>query len=119
MLGEAPFQVVSVPCLTFPDDEDSPSKLPQGFLVLAIARGTRVMLGLSAVATALAVSLLTPLLWTTWRPRWLLWPLESYIDGVHNLGQPQAWLFPIFPWSGFGRASPRQSLLLCAELPRT
>jgi len=59
------------------------------------------MLGLSAVATGLTISLLTPLLWTNLRPRWLPWPLQSYIDGVHNLGQPQPWLFPIFPWSGF------------------
>jgi len=29
------------------------------------------------------------------------WPIESYINGVHNLGEPQAWLFPIFPWSAF------------------
>ena len=47
------------------------------------------------------ISLLAPLLWTVWRPRWLPWPLESYIDGVHNLGTPQAWLFPIFPWTAF------------------
>ena len=49
----------------------------------------------------MTISLLTPLLWTSWRPRWLPWPLESYINGVHNLGEPQAWLFPIFPWTGF------------------
>jgi len=47
---------------------------------------------------------LTPPLWTTWRPRWLPWPLESYIDGVHNLGAPQSWLFPIFPWAAFAFA---------------
>jgi uncharacterized membrane protein len=59
---------------------------------------------LSASATAILISLLTPLLWTTWRLRWLPWPLESYIDGVHNLGTPQAWLFPIFPWTAFAFA---------------
>jgi uncharacterized membrane protein len=63
-----------------------------GFLIFA-----------SAVA-ALSISLLTPLLWTVWRPRFLPWPIESYIDGVHNLGAPQAWLFPIFPWAGFAFA---------------
>src|SRR5947209_16048776 len=41
---------------------------------------------LAATGTATLISLLTPLLWTTWRPAWLPWPLESYIDGVHNLG---------------------------------
>jgi hypothetical protein len=49
----------------------------------------------------MAIALATPLLWTTWRPRWMPWPLESYIDGCHNLGEPQAWLFPIFPWTAF------------------
>jgi hypothetical protein len=65
---------------------------------------TRVVLGATAGVVALLISLLTPLLWTTWRPQWLPWPLESYVDGVHNLGQPQAWLFPIFPWAAFAFA---------------
>jgi uncharacterized membrane protein len=65
---------------------------------------SRLGLILSAGTAALVVSLLTPLLWTTWRPRFLPWPLESYINGVHNLGTPQAWLFPIFPWTAFAFA---------------
>jgi uncharacterized membrane protein len=64
----------------------------------------RFTLILAAAATALVISLLTPLLWTTWRPRFLAWPLESYINGVHNLGTPQAWLFPVFPWTAFAFA---------------
>jgi len=64
----------------------------------------RLALVLAAAKTALLISLLTPLLWTTWRPDWLPWPIESYINGVHNLGTPQAWLFPVFPWSGFAFA---------------
>ena len=44
---------------------------------------------------------ITPLVWTTWRPHWLPWFLESYVDGVHTHGTPQAWLFPLFPWSAF------------------
>jgi uncharacterized membrane protein len=59
---------------------------------------------LYAVAVTAAIALLTPLLWTTWRPRFLPWQLETYINGVHNLGTPQAWLFPIFPWTGFAFA---------------
>jgi uncharacterized membrane protein len=55
----------------------------------------------SAVGVAAAISLATPLIWNSWRPRWLPWFIESYIDGVHNLGEPQAWLFPIFPWTAF------------------
>jgi uncharacterized membrane protein len=65
---------------------------------------SRLVLVCVASGTALLISLLTPLLWTVWRPRWLPWPLESYINGVHNLGAPQAWLFPIFPWTAFAFA---------------
>lgn len=64
----------------------------------------RLQLTAAAIGVGLLISLVTPLLWTTWRPRWLPWPLESYINGVHNLGEPQAWLFPVFPWSGFAFA---------------
>ena len=77
-------------------------------LVLFLARGVRintsVVLGMTAGAVTLVISLLTPLLWTSWQPRWLPWEIESYINGVHNLGQPQASLFPIFPWTGFAFA---------------
>src|SRR5947209_16887102 len=44
------------------------------------------------------------MLWTTWRPHFLPLELETYINGVHNLGAPQPWLFPIFPWGGFAFA---------------
>jgi len=67
------------------------------------SKGT-VALVLTTAATALLISFLTPLVWTVWRPRFLPWPLESYINGVHNLGTPQAWLFPIFPWTAFAFA---------------
>src|SRR5438477_253748 len=68
------------------------------WLVLSMRRGpgTRLALALTAGGTALLISLLTPPLWTTWRPNWLPWPLESYVNGVHNLGTRQAWMFPIF-----------------------
>jgi len=62
---------------------------------------SRAALGAAAVVSGLSITLLTPLMWTSWRPRWLPWPIESYIDGVHNLGEPQSWLFPIFPWAAF------------------
>ncbi|MGA1985223.1 MAG: heparan-alpha-glucosaminide N-acetyltransferase domain-containing protein [Candidatus Sulfotelmatobacter sp.] len=76
------------------------------WLVLAGRRGplTRLALVLAAAGTALLISLLTPPLWTTWRPTWLPWPLESYVDGVHNQGIPQPGLFPIFPWTAFAFA---------------
>jgi fucose 4-O-acetylase-like acetyltransferase len=48
--------------------------------------------------------MLTPPLWTTHRPRWLPWYLESYINGVHTFNKPQPWLFPLFPWAAFACA---------------
>lgn len=58
----------------------------------------------AAVVVAMAISMLTPLMWTTWRPRWLPWWLESYVNGVHIYNAPQPWLFPIFPWAAFAFA---------------
>jgi len=76
---------------------------PKGLAAFA-RRGDTAILVASAASTALLISLLTPLLWTVWRPRFLPWPLESYINGVHNLGIPQPWLFPVFPWTAFAFA---------------
>lgn len=59
--------------------------------------------GLAAVIAG-AVAMLTPPLWTTWRPDWLPWFLESYINGIHTFHAPQPWLFPIFPWTAFAFA---------------
>lgn len=68
-----------------------------------IVRG-RLANALVAAAIAAGIAMATPPLWTTWRPHWLPWYLESYINGVHNLGVPQPWLFPIFPWTAFAFA---------------
>lgn len=73
---------------------------------------------ITAILVSAAISLLTPLLWTTWRPHFLPWELESYIDGVHNLSQPQSWLFPIFPWGGFAFAGLAVRFLLFSESAR-
>ena len=90
------------------------------WVVLLIRRGTgtRLALVLSSAGTALLISLLTPLIWTSWSPRWLPWPLESYINGVHNLGTPQAWLFPIFPWTAFAFAGLAAGFILQSEEAR-
>ncbi len=90
------------------------------WLVLSIHRGaqTRLALILASAGTALLISLLTPPLWTNWRPNWLPWPLESYINGVHNLGTPQAWLFPIFPWAAFAFAGLAAGFILQGERAR-
>jgi uncharacterized membrane protein len=76
------------------------------WLVLSTHRGTQIRLAQvsSSITVAALISLFTPPLWTTWRPGWLPWPLESYVNGVHNLGVPQPWLFPIFPWAAFAFA---------------
>jgi uncharacterized membrane protein len=55
-----------------------------------------------SLLAASAIAIVTPWLWTTHRPRWLPWPLESYVNGVHIYAQPQPWLFPVFPWVAFG-----------------
>ena len=65
-----------------------------------LEKSQRNALAVSLMAAAL-VALVTPWVWTTYRPRWLPWPVESYINGVHTYGQPQPWLFPIFPWVAF------------------
>jgi len=81
--------------------------------------GSRLALIFAASATALTISLLTPLLWTTWRPDWLPWPIESYVNGVHNLGTPQSWMFPIFPWAAFAFAGLAVGFVLQSPWTRT
>jgi uncharacterized membrane protein len=90
------------------------------WLVLAVRRGAqaRLALVLASAGTAILISLFTPPLWTTWRPDWLPWPIESYINGVHNLGTPQSWLFPIFPWTAFAFAGLATGFLLQSEWAR-
>lgn len=90
----------------------------------AIENGTkgdrsRSYLIIAACATALLISLLSPMLWTTWRPDWLPWPIESYINGVHNLDTPQAWLFPIFPWAAFAFAGLALGFILQGQWTQT
>jgi uncharacterized membrane protein len=68
-----------------------------------------------AGAIAGGIALATPPLWTTWRPRWLPWYLESYINGVHIYDKPQPWLFPIFPWTAFAFAGLAVGFLLFSE----
>jgi uncharacterized membrane protein len=66
-------------------------------------RAVRAMIA-AAGGVAFAIALITPMMWNSWRMPWLPWPVESYLCGVHTFGQPQAWLFPIFPWVGFAFA---------------
>ena len=64
----------------------------------------RIRTLVAALFAATLVAVATPPLWTAYRPRFLPWPLESYINGVHIFDQPQPWLFPLFPWSAFAFA---------------
>ena len=72
----------------------------------------------AAVAVVALIALLTPPLYTTWRPTWLPWELESYIDGCHNLGAPQPWLFCMFPWTAFAFAGLAAGFILFSERAR-
>jgi uncharacterized membrane protein len=90
------------------------------WLVLLVRRGrsSTGALILTSAGTALLISLLTPLLWTTWSPEWLPWSLKSYINGAHNLGAPQPWLFPIFPWTAFAFAGISAGFILQSDWAR-
>jgi uncharacterized membrane protein len=81
--------------LASPSQEEKTAALPSAL---------RVRIGFAALLAALAISMVSPLLWTTYRPRWLPWYLESYINGVHIFDKPQSWLFPFFPWAAFACA---------------
>ena len=93
-----------------------------GWSSSAVAAGRGDSYGYSIAATAIAaaslIALLTPPLYTTWRPTWLPWPLESYINGCHNLGAPQPWLFSIFPWAAFAFAGLAAGFILFSDQAR-
>jgi uncharacterized membrane protein len=65
------------------------------------------------------IALSTPPLWTTWRPWFLPWPLQTYINGVHAFGDPQHWLFPIFPWCAFAFVGLATGFLISSEFAQT
>ena len=73
---------------------------------------------IGSITAAALIALSTPLVWTIWRPKWLLWPLESYLNGVHIYNQPQPWLFPLFPWAAFGFAGLAVGFFLLTDLAK-
>jgi uncharacterized membrane protein len=81
-------------------------------------RHLRRATAVTAVVCAGAIAMLTPPLWTTWRPHWRVWWLESYFNGVHTFGTPQPWLFPVFPWAAFAFAGLAAGSLLLSEWAR-
>jgi len=64
----------------------------------------RIRTLVAGIFAAVVVAMATPPLWTTHRPSFLPWPLESYINGMHVFKEPQPWLFPLFPWSALAFA---------------
>ena len=87
-------------------------------LRLANSQRPRPALLVAATLTAALIALLTPPLWTTLRPAWLPWQIETYVNGVHNLGAPQPWLFPIFPWAAFAFAGLAAGFVLFSDWGR-
>ena len=81
-------------------------------------RQLRMATIVTAIVCAATIAALTPPLWTTWRPHWRAWWLESYINGVHTFGVPQPWLFPIFPWVAFAFAGLAAGSLLLSDWAR-
>jgi hypothetical protein len=92
-----------------------PSGIPKPDQTLFGFSRCTAALATAAIAAAALIAVLTPPLYTTWRPTWLPWYLESYIDGCHNLGSPQPWLFAIFPWSAFAFAGLAAGFILFSE----
>ena len=102
------------------DEQSERSESPSntsGARAYAIARPRNRAI-VAALSAAASIALVTPLLWTTTRLSWLPWPLESYINGVHFFGRPQAWLFPLFPWSAFAFAGLAVGFLLFSEIAK-
>jgi uncharacterized membrane protein len=64
------------------------------------------------------IALATPPVWTTSQPRFLPWPLQSYINGSHTYGEPQPWLFPIFPWCAFAFVGLAVGFMVFGEVAR-
>jgi uncharacterized membrane protein len=73
---------------------------------------------IGGILAAVIVAMATPPLWTTHRPKFLPWPIESYINGVHIFNAPQPWLFPLFPWSAFAFAGLAVGFFLFSDFAR-
>ena len=98
------------------------SMMLMGVLCWATGGGTVAMTRMRSLVgglfVAALVAMMTPPLWTTHRPKFLPWPLESYINGVHIFDKPQAWLFPLFPWSAFAFAGLAVGFFLFSEFAK-
>ncbi len=82
---------------------------------IALVRGWARQVALAA-GIALTIALLTPPLWTTWKPDFLPWWLASYINGGHTDFVPKPWLFCLFPWAAFTFAGAAGGLVMMRGL---
>src|SRR5260370_18399148 len=58
----------------------------------------RIRTLVAAIFVAAIVAMATPPLWTPHRPKFLPWPIQSYINGAYIFCHPQPRPFPRFPW---------------------
>lgn len=72
----------------------------------------------AGIVVATLVAIVTPLVWKTTRFAAMPWQLETYLNGVHTFGRPQAWLFPIFPWTAFAFAGLAIGFLLLSDFAK-
>jgi uncharacterized membrane protein len=70
------------------------------------------------VIVAAVVAIVTPLVWKTTRFSAMPWQLGTYLNGVHTFGRPQAWLFPIFPWTAFAFAGLAVGFVLLSDFAK-
>jgi uncharacterized membrane protein len=72
----------------------------------------------AGILVAAAVAIVTPFVWKTTRFSAMPWQLETYLNGVHAFGHPQAWLFPIFPWTAFAFAGLAIGFVLLSDFAK-
>jgi uncharacterized membrane protein len=72
----------------------------------------------AGILIASVIGLLTPFVWKTTRFSAMPWQLETYLNGVHTFGRPQAWLFPIFPWTAFAFAGLAIGFVLLSDFAK-
>jgi len=98
------------------------SMMLMGVLCWAAGSGggaaARIRTMVAGISAAVIVAMVTPPLWTTHRPSFLPWPIESYINGVHVFKEPQPWLFPLFPWSAFAFAGLAVGFVLFSDFAK-
>jgi len=98
------------------------SVMVMGVLCWAAGNGdaaeARVRTLAAGILAAVIAAMATPPLWTTHWPKFLPWPLESYINGVHIFKEPQPWLFPLFPWSAFAFVGLAVGFFLSSDFAR-